>query len=162
MARGRGFEPFSLHVVTFHGFRAARCSTGDDDLGTAGSSPVGSASACGGLGIHRLVATSNVARRDPCVRCYNAPNAERPRLLNHATGCRSHNTGCDGDCDCRSFAALDAALRSDPVTPKPDDVPKPDAVVDEDEETLTVCAQCGGSGQAFHACEGVPGGFSDD
>ena len=31
-------------------------------------------------------------------------------MLDHAAGCRAHNTGCDGDCDCRSFAELDAAL----------------------------------------------------
>lgn len=30
-----------------------------------GSTPTRSASACGGLGIHRLVATSDVAKRDP-------------------------------------------------------------------------------------------------
>lgn len=28
--------------------------------------------------------------------------------MNHAVGCRARNTGCDGDCDCRSFAELDA------------------------------------------------------
>lgn len=31
-------------------------------------------------------------------------------MLDHEIGCRSH-TGCDGDCDCRSFAELDHALK---------------------------------------------------
>lgn len=31
-------------------------------------------------------------------------------MLHHETGCRSHNTGCDGDCDCRSFVELNAEL----------------------------------------------------
>ena len=31
-------------------------------------------------------------------------------MLHHKTGCRSHNTGCDGDCDCRSFVELNDAL----------------------------------------------------
>ena len=30
--------------------------------------------------------------------------------MTHEVGCRSWNTGCDGDCDCRSFADLDAEL----------------------------------------------------
>ncbi len=30
--------------------------------------------------------------------------------LCHGVGCRAVNTGCDGDCDCRSFAELDEAL----------------------------------------------------
>jgi hypothetical protein len=37
------------------------------------------------------------------------------RVLDHEVGCRSHNTGYDGDCDCRSFAELDAALSSKTV-----------------------------------------------
>ena len=36
-----------------------------DAVAKAGSTPAGSASACGGLGIHRLVVTSDVAKRDP-------------------------------------------------------------------------------------------------
>ena len=30
--------------------------------------------------------------------------------MRHEVGCRSWNTGCDGDCDCRSFADLDAEI----------------------------------------------------
>jgi hypothetical protein len=29
-------------------------------------------------------------------------------------------------------------------------------------EPVHYCSQCGWSGRSFHACEGVPGGFSDD
>ena len=77
-------------------------------------------------------------------------------MLPHETGCRFYNTGCDGDCDCRSFAELHAELE------RASNVPAP---VDESadvEEPMDYCSQCGWSGREFHACEGVPGGFGDD
>ena len=78
-------------------------------------------------------------------------------MLDHAVGCRSHNTGCDGDCDCRSFAELDAAQSAAfNATQRADDDDGNDL------EPMDSCAQCGWSGRSFHACEGVPGGFSDD
>lgn len=71
-------------------------------------------------------------------------------MLDHKVGCRSHNTGCDGDCDCRSFAELDALAVTTP------------AKDDDDDDLEHHCTQCGWSGRSFHACEGVPGGFSTE
>ena len=78
-------------------------------------------------------------------------------MLPHGTGCRSHNTGCDGDCDCRSFAELNAELDRFSRAPAP--VGESD---DDGDEPMEHCSQCGWSGREFHACEGVPGGFGDD
>jgi hypothetical protein len=80
-------------------------------------------------------------------------------VLHHKTGCRSHNTGCDGDCDCRSFVELNDALDRITSAAQPSG---DDAVREEDLEPMDYCSQCGWSGRSFHACEGVPGGFSDD
>ena len=79
-------------------------------------------------------------------------------MLHHETGCRSHNTGCDGDCDCRSFAELNTALNQSSA---PADV---DEAINEEEqeEPMNYCSDCGWSGREFHACDGVPGGFGDN
>ena len=74
-------------------------------------------------------------------------------MLDHEVDCRSHNTGCDGDCDCRSFAERNAALAAEADTAKR---------IADDLEPMHSCSQCGWSGRSFHACEGVPGGFSDN
>jgi hypothetical protein len=50
---------------------------------------------------------SAAPREEPLLRF-----SKGAHVLDHKIGCRSHNTGCDGDCDCRSFAELDAALTS--------------------------------------------------
>lgn len=88
MAGRRWFDPIPLHVVsreicrccTSRSYAAvlvkrprhdamdlmsSRRSSEGDDLATAGSTPVRSASACRGLGIHGLVTTSDVVERDP-------------------------------------------------------------------------------------------------
>lgn len=59
---------------------------------------------------------------------------------------------CDGWEDCSSSKTVD-----DPPT-------RIDAIREEAGliESAIYCSQCGWSGRSFHACEGVPGGFSDD
>lgn len=69
-------------------------------------------------------------------------------MLDHEVGCRSHNTGCDGDCDCRAFAELDTAkIRvpdRDAAPNREDDVS--DRLFDvEKAHVLRVLADCNGN-----------------
>ena len=59
---------------------------------------------------------------------------------------------CDGWENCRSSKTKD-----DPPS-RIDEIREEAGLI----EPMNYCSQCGWSGRSFHACEGVPGGFSDD
>jgi hypothetical protein len=58
---------------------------------------------------------------------------------------------CDGWERCWSIATEDPPSRIDAIREEAGLI-----------EPMNHCSQCGWSGRSFHACEGVPGGFSDD
>lgn len=97
------FDPSFLHVMIMMDLKSSRRSSEDDDLATAGSTPVGSASACCGLRIHGLVVTSDVTKRDLHVmteasqlQSYARTDIRRHQLRHHGFRAARRSTAGDG------------------------------------------------------------------